>query len=48
LPLSQALSSIAALKALAVELGSCDNLMKALEVAEEEFENIIVKERCQY
>ncbi|PNF16076.1 hypothetical protein B7P43_G04575 [Cryptotermes secundus] len=48
LPLSQALSSIAALKALTVELGSHDKLMKALEVAEEEFENIIVKERCQY
>lgn len=46
LPLSQALSSIAALKALANDLGSCDRLMKALEVAEEEFENIIVKERC--
>jgi hypothetical protein len=46
LPLSHALSSIAALKALANELGSYDKLMKALEVAEEEFENIIVKERC--
>lgn len=46
LPLSQALSSIAALKALANELGSYDKLMKALDVAEEEFENIIVKERC--
>jgi hypothetical protein len=48
LPLSQALSSITALKALASELGSYDKLMKALEVAEEEFENIIVKERCRY
>lgn len=48
LPLSQALNSITSLKALAMELGSCDKLMKALEVAEEEFENIILKGRCQY
>lgn len=48
LPLSQALSSIAALKALANELGNYDKLRTALDVAEEEFENIIVKERCRY
>lgn len=48
LPLSQALNSIAALKALANELGNYEKLMKALEVAEEEFENIIVKDRCHY
>lgn len=48
LPLSQALSSIAALKALANKLGNYEKLRTALDVAEEEFENIIVKERCHY
>ncbi|XP_069684553.1 tigger transposable element-derived protein 4-like [Periplaneta americana] len=46
LPLNQALSTIDALKALAAELECPKRLTQALHVAEEEFENIIVKRKC--
>ncbi|PSN51750.1 hypothetical protein C0J52_05265 [Blattella germanica] len=47
MPLDQALNSIIALKALANNLGDCTKLKKALEVAEEELENIIVAQKLE-